>query len=506
MTASPQLWGARLRIEEMLADGGVHRSSDVWLADEKRFYLHETALDWTASVGRGGAKNFELGKMAITEMVGTPWKVGVGERHWYVGVSNRLDEVRKDVGQLSEWLTICGFQNNRSDDRIELKDIPVGFFALPCTTKAVRGPRAIGGYLNELATWSNDGVNPSEDVAASIAAMMITHADARTKFFSSPMGTEGFFAKLLAANETEHQIVTHHASWEANPGGITREQAWKAAKGDQRTFDREYRAIPQASVSAAFTEDEISQVVRPPDPPSAGVGVPVVVLDASGGAGDSMVWAAATWIDEAKDERTHLTREIRNDKGEVIIRDALVYDANGQPVRNPAHGKSRRSLLVTAMTALEGKFARERRADDVVNEIAAFARRNNATRVFADQYAGYAFAGLFAACGLSFTTLPWTNETKTAAVARLRALARQRSIVVPPSDEAQKLVSELRQFRERILPSGAISFGARSGGHDDRVAVLLTAMMADSEGHMRGSPFVRGSARTDYGDFEFSFA
>ena len=64
-------------------------------------------------------------------------------------------------------------------------------------------------------------------------------------------------------------------------------------------------------------------------------------------------------------------------------------------------------------------------------------------------------------------------------------------LLVLPDHE--KLRRQLLAFEEKITPSGALTFGARGAGHDDYVALLLTAAMADAAGHLRGSPYGKRS-------------
>jgi hypothetical protein len=54
--------------------------------------------------------------------------------------------------------------------------------------------------------------------------------------------------------------------------------------------------------------------------------------------------------------------------------------------------------------------------------------------------------------------------------------------------EHEQLRDELLEFEERSTTTGAFTFGARGSGHDDYVALLLTAAMADGQRQLQGSP------------------
>lgn len=66
------------------------------------------------------------------------------------------------------------------------------------------------------------------------------------------------------------------------------------------------------------------------------------------------------------------------------------------------------------------------------------------------------------------------NTAKGNAVASLRRWLADSRITLP---EHRILKNELNCFEEKVTPSGAITFGARGSGHDDYVALLLTAAM-----------------------------
>jgi len=57
-------------------------------------------------------------------------------------------------------------------------------------------------------------------------------------------------------------------------------------------------------------------------------------------------------------------------------------------------------------------------------------------------------------------------------------------LVLPQHEQLKR---ELHAYSERVTPSGAITYGGR-GQHDDFVALIITAAMADSQNLLAGSP------------------
>ena len=99
----------------------------------------------------------------------------------------------------------------------------------------------------------------------------------------------------------------------------------------------------------------------------------------------------------------------------------------------------------------------------------------------------------FAENGVAFISHPWTASSKPAAVETVRRWLRERAIELPAHETMRK---ELLSFEERITPAGAFTFGARGSGHDDYVALLLTAAMAHEANYMPvpSAPLLPGEA------------
>jgi hypothetical protein len=70
----------------------------------------------------------------------------------------------------------------------------------------------------------------------------------------------------------------------------------------------------------------------------------------------------------------------------------------------------------------------------------------------------------------------WKNEDKVDAVYRLRQLMADEALILPADD---KLKSELLAYTERVSPSGTVTYSARGSGKDDRVSLLINAVIGE---------------------------
>ncbi len=229
-----------LTISADLATVGVPPLSPYWRGEAERFYTHPTARVLTECVGRGGDKSRTSVMMAIAETLAGDFHIAPGERHYFTHVSENREEAAKTLGVLEQYLRILRIGYGRTGDTIELEGMPRGFKVLAARVGAVSGWRSFGWTCDEAAKWSDDGVDPSAEVVASIRAMTVTHPSARGRIVSSPLATLGYFYETWHAGESDSQLVGHAPSWVANPS-ITEEQTRRLEK-DPRKHSREYGA------------------------------------------------------------------------------------------------------------------------------------------------------------------------------------------------------------------------------------------------------------------------
>src|SRR5450432_913768 len=82
----------------------------------------------------------------------------------------------------------------------------------------------------------------------------------------------------------------------------------------------------------------------------------------------------------------------------------------------------------------------------------------------------------------------WTGQSKPLAVETVRRWLREGTLWLPTAGKGESLKRELLQFEERLTPSGQFTFRGRGTMHDDYVALLLTAALADADPGLPLSP------------------
>ena len=445
MVSAPHLWAGFQEIVDSLEKHGVPRPSPSWMADVERFYLHPTALTWIGCVGRGGGKNLVGILCDLTELLFEDFGIPPGERHYHVHVSENTTEAKKTLRQMAQYLIMMAIPHTATADTIELSGelSDRGCKVLAARVGANSGFRSTGGTTQESAKWSgDDAANPAEEIVTSWAAQMVTHANARKRHFSTPMGREGFFYDALSRGEADgRQILTQGPTWKFNPS--VSEETTKSLAPDPRVWRREYCGEPQAGAMSAFDADEIDAAIAHARPE----GTPLqkhIIIDASSGRKDAFTYAVAGWV-------------------------------------IPPRGAAWRPYLkVYLANEVSNEVAQKEGSDAVVGRIAAVARAHGVTTVHGDQREALFIRGAFDNQGLTFVQHDWTSKSKPAAVERVRTWLREGTLAIP--DDPAKLRRELLSCEEKITPSGQFTFAARGNGHDDYAALLVTAAMAQLEG------------------------
>lgn len=428
-----------------LAEGTFPPLSLFWRATLGRF-LDSSRRTLTIRAGRRSGKSLTACKLAVAFALLGSWKVAPGELAIVAIVSVSLQEAQGKLGIIRAMLEILGAKVARgTGTELELADRPVAFRCFAASHRTAVGFGAALVVVDEAARLRDEatGANPCREVVAALRPSLATHPGARLLLVSSPLGRTDYHAESFARGDTSDQMVAHAPTWLANPT-ITEEQTHEL-EPDERVWAREYAARAQAGALAAFPEECIERALRPRDD-LARRDEPVLIIDASSGKKDRFTAALATWC-EAHDER-HV-------------------------------------LVFEAVQGFEPSELRKRGIEDVIDEIAATATRAGASDVFADQREAMMLESDFARHGLRFNELPWTASSKPRAVARVRRWLLEGRLALPRDERLRR---ELLSFEERIDASGAFTFGARGSGHDDFVALLITAALADEDRRLPGSP------------------
>jgi hypothetical protein len=227
------------------------------------------------------------------------------------------------------------------------------------------------------------------------------------------------------------------------------EQQTRDLEPDERIWRREYAAIPQTGSLAVFEPEAIVRAFLPP----AGVPKPFGrfgVIDASSGKKDAWTFGVASWCDVA----------------------------------------GKRQLVFDKIDGFDGTFFQQQSGEAIVQAVADCLKGFGVRHVIGDQREAFMVSSAFRRHGIRFTELPWSQPNKERAVSVVRRWLAEDRLVLP---EHEKMKDELLEFEERVTTSGAFTFGARGTGHDDYVALLITAAIAESERRLSGSPSKRNN-------------
>jgi hypothetical protein len=410
----------------------------------ERLYSHPSARTLVARVGRGGTKSHVSTKVSLNEVLFGDWKIPPGEVHFWACASINKDEAAQRLQLIERFLLDLGEEYDRDGDAIVLPSRRLGWRVFACQIGAVSGFRCIGFTADELTKWRSADrlANPAGEVCASLNAMTVTHPRARRLLVSSPLGMVDYHYKRFALGDTEQQLTCSAPTWVANPS-VTEEQTHEL-EPDERVWAREYAAIPQAGALAVFEPDAVARAFQALPSPAVG-GRRVGIIDASSGKSDTWSWAVCGW--------------------------RLV------------EGKPR--LVFERVDGFEGSFWRQLSGDAVVASISDSFKAAGVHTVHGDQRESLMIRSAFRRHGLRFVEHPWTAPNKERAVSTVRRWLADNLLSLP---EHEELRDELLMFEERTTTSGGFTFGARGEFHDDYVALLLTAAIADAAKQLPGSP------------------
>ncbi|MBK8998080.1 MAG: hypothetical protein IPM35_20340 [Myxococcales bacterium] len=411
-------------------------------------------------------------------------------------ISVSREEAASRLRGIADMLTALGVSFERRADELELTGARRVLFRVgTCSVKTV-GFTSILVVGDEVARWESrdDHSNPAKEVCGSLRPTLATQEHGFMVLSSSPWTIDDYHAEQFDRGNQPDQLVSHAPTWVANP--TLTEAGTRSLEPDERTWSREYAAIPSSAAAAVFSADWIAKArarwlrVVPL--------APVVVTDPSGGKRDSWTWGACQWVRLAPEQP----------EGLVVERRKLVEDRNPwtgatfqrtvweRVIETPEGEKPYRPVVtppflhIMAVDGETGRFGDRMSADDVVSRIAGFCRPLGQRTVVTDNFAAYALKSTFNRHGLHLLEFAWNNENKTRAVEHAVRLFREGQIAIPP--EHEQLANELARFDEKLTPSGYRTFGARGNGHDDFVSVILMAALLDLDGQLPGSPTVQG--------------
>jgi hypothetical protein len=431
------------RLERALQANGFHPSSEWWHKTVERFST-QRRRQLVARVGRRGGKSSTLCRYAVAFALAYPLaKIPKGDVGVVAFISTRKDEAAQRLKTIKAILDALKVKYGPTADGIELADRAIAFKVFPASVAGVSGFTAILVVCDEVAKWqdSDTGANPATEVLASVRPTMATQPDARIVLISSPLTHEDAHAKAFELGDSPHQTVAFAPTWIANPT-VTEKQT-RDDEPDPRVWAREYAAVPQASRLGAFDTDTILKAFAHPQPEGLRQQAHIIIDPSSTGR-DAFTIGVVRWI-------------------------------------HPPRGATWTPYLKLEHIAVlgSGSFWADGDAHALADQMARVAKEWGATSVHSDQREAFTWRTLIRDRGLAFYEHTYTAKSKPQALERLRRWLAQGEIALCHSD---RLRSELFAFEEKISASGQPTFKGRGSTHDDHVAILITAAIADIEG------------------------
>lgn len=438
-----QLLAGYMSLDAKLVEAGRHPTSRTWLRTLKRFWLSgKTRL--VVRKGRQAGGSTTMARVAVATALFGAHRSPPGTRLGFPFISVKLEEAAERLANIADTLDVAGVPYARRGDRIELSDRPYFFLLLPCSYRTNVGGTNAAAWEDEVCRWWSDeeNANPAIEVDASLVPSLATQPNARLYTISSPLGLDDFHAELFARGDTPDQMVAEGASWYWNPA-IT-EEATRALQPDERRWQREFAAVPQFGALSAFDREAVDRAIaREGNVEVERAGVPVIVVDPSSGKSDAWAWCFAQWV---------LTTE------------------------------GKRHLRIAGVDAVEGRFWQQVGGEEIVGRIAVIAGEHGVRDVHADQREGLANEALFRQHGLRYTIHDWTEQSKVAAVERVRRWLAD-DVLILPSHE--KLRRQMLAMQEKFTRRGEVTISGRGTRHDDFAALVITAAMVDIDDGLR---------------------
>lgn len=264
----------------------------------------------------------------------------------------------------------------------------------------------------------------------------------------------------------------------------------RALAHDEESARREYFGVRGGDGGTILDPADVVVMARPLHPQVRPLGVGAGFIDASKGT-DNYVAIFGQFVLEPSNECEYLTREHRQN-GVLIMRDAYVYDEKtGKPLPNPKWSEPAPRLWISGIMAFERGFAQKMSFSSVVAEIAAAGRAFGIKTFYGDEWSDWEHASEFSKHGCTFQSRKTTAKGKGDAAATLARMARERTIVLEPGDQADKMKRELLAARIVYRPGGVVTFESKrtpGQGHGDRLSALILACRLCAEGAIEGNP------------------
>lgn len=423
-------------LDRLLVAHGMPPTSPWWRRLIERWY-RSGRIQAVLRVGRRGGKSSTLCRLAVVELLWGDHKIPPGDVGVVAIVSADKSEAAARLTTIETILDILSVRyspwgNQAIGIRITGRRLGVRVYA--ATIKGVSGFTAIFVFLDELAKWKDEeaGVNPANEVIASIRPTIASQPNAKIALSSSPLGTLDAHHDAYAEGETELQIVDTAPTWIAHPA-LT-EARTHVLEPDTAKWSREYGAVPQQGNTRSLLSS--------------------VVLDR----------AIARWAEhEPAPPRYKYVSAI----DPATRRNAFTYAATTM------HEDGMRQVVDVAQW--QGSRERPVVVRDTYREIAKHNEPLAITHTITDQFAADPMRELSLGTGVNLRVISWTQALKEAAYEALRALCNEDRLALHPD---RLVKQDLLDIVVKITRAGEIyDLVERGGRHADYAPVIAIALL-----------------------------
>ena len=423
-----------------LVSAGFPATSPWWRGEIERF-ARSGRRRWIVRVGRRGGKSTTLARLAVAWAWLGAWHVPPGDVGVVMFVSVNRDESAMRLRTIAALLTALGLPFDQRNDEVELLgERRVLFRTAACTTTSVVGFTSIAVFCDEAARWESRDTasNPAQEVVASLAPTLATQEHGFMVLCSSPWSTDDFHAQLFDAGDDDHQITSFAETWIANP--TISETRTHELEPDLRVWQREYAAMPGATLSNALDAQDVNACFDRAAPAWNHQATGFCVIDASSLRGDTFAFMCG------------FTATV-NDVELIVVREIGGFD-----------GQEQRHVSMS----------------DIVRHIAERARAVKAWEIYGDQREEASLRSMFNENALVFTSYPWSEPSKDNAMQLLRRLLLEQRIILP---EHAELKRQLTSMKSRLVPSGRIRYETNGL---DYASCLITLCHAIADNKLLG--------------------
>jgi hypothetical protein len=453
-----------------------------WRETIARFY-ESGRRQLVLRVGRRGGKSSTLCRVAVLEALYGEHVIPPGDVGIVGIVSVSRDEASQRLRTVKAILDVLGVKYRPIEAGLELVGTRVAFKTFTASIAGVVGGTWICAVCDEVSRWrdTETGANPAREVLGSMRPCLADQPNAKIFLSSAPMGTDDAHAVAFAEGETDLQCCAFAETWVARPS-LT-EAMTRAIERDPRIWAREYAAIPQGALSAAFEAelvDEAHLELADAWEPSTNAVYVIDAADLDGSENCEYAGGVARWYtrrrqaEDVYEYKYNVYPEGHPWAGKVSGRQPA-KDENGNYVFKPGID----APPVLYVGRIWGWRARAVSVDAVHDHIARECVKYGARLVTGDQHDAFANFGGLARRGLAFHKRAWNQQNKAAAISFLRRLMLDGRLVLDPTaseEDWQILRGQLLNYQERIH-NGGLSYRAKAG-LSDRASLLIVAALA----------------------------